>query len=296
MLGTEARAVCRRHRSWEAVTSVVRKQWVAYSTAIYPAAMDTWDAGSWGQHPPADHMLTASFIAPQVELGVVAALAESTEAVKRRKQRQAAWLNDGEPRWIITVPASWGEVQRLAVRNGHSRALSKLLTADRIIASLKALSEELSEDAVRSRRFAGRLRATAEQDTGLPCIAFSAEADLDSSTRNRWAWARHTTDVLEYVTEGGSTDYVPRFSQEPSWADAALCREETAAAIRQAQGVRGCFLIVLVREIGLKYGFARSVPPNEASPCGVLRLAAPIVPGAPGVWSWPHSTTLTPTA
>jgi hypothetical protein len=35
------------------------------------------------------------------------------------------------------------------------------------------------------------------------------------------------------------------------------------------------------------------VPPHESSPCGVLRLAAPIVPGAPGIRTWPHQSTMT---
>ncbi|MFF7166921.1 hypothetical protein ACFZBP_37005 [Streptomyces sp. NPDC008086] len=36
-----------------------------------------------------------------------------------------------------------------------------------------------------------------------------------------------------------------------------------------------------------------AVPPHESSPCGVLRLAAPIIPGAPGVRSWPQQITMT---
>ncbi|MFI9752317.1 hypothetical protein [Streptomyces collinus] len=36
-----------------------------------------------------------------------------------------------------------------------------------------------------------------------------------------------------------------------------------------------------------------AAPPHESSPCGVLRLAAPIVPGAPGVRSWRHQSTMT---
>ncbi|MFG3295924.1 hypothetical protein ACGF3G_44990 [Streptomyces sp. NPDC048179] len=36
-----------------------------------------------------------------------------------------------------------------------------------------------------------------------------------------------------------------------------------------------------------------ALPPRESSPCGVLRLAAPIVPGAPGTQSWPHQRIMT---
>lgn len=174
-------------------------------------------------------------------------------------------------------------------------ALSAVLRADRLLTDLRTLSEEIAEEAVQSRRLRGRLHATAEQDTGLPCIVFDQEIRPGASTRPGWAWARHTTDVLEYVARDGTTDYALRFSHEPQWSDGPLCRAEAALAevMEQVLAIRRAALATLGLPMGPKYSFARSVPPNEASPCGVLRLATPIVPGAPSLWSWAYKTTMT---
>lgn len=239
--------------------------------------MDTWDAGAEGlHHPLADHVRA-----------VLAAVASQDPRFF------AAW--DEDLRWCITVPCVWDENKsRLSVRDGQSR-LSNLLTANRVLAELRALSTEIAEDAIQSRRLRGRLRATAEQDTGLPCIVFDRGARPTSSPRPGWAWARHTTDVLEYVALDGSTDYALRFSHEPPWSDDPLCRAEAALAdvMKQFLAIRDIALAALGLLIGPKYSFAWGVPPNEASPCGVLRLAAPIVPGAPNLWSCAHKTTMT---
>ncbi|MEE1797510.1 hypothetical protein PUR57_02215 [Streptomyces sp. JV176] len=175
-------------------------------------------------------------------------------------------------------------------------ALSRLLTADRALAELRSLGKEINEAAIRILRLRGRLLATAEQDTGLPCIISDSEARPSSSTLPGWSWARHTTDVLEYMAKDGTTDYVMRYSQERSWSDddpRLLAQAVLAEVTKQVQTVRGAALATLRLLISPTYSFAWSVPPNETSPCGVLRLAAPIVPGAPNVWSWLHKTNMT---
>ncbi|MEU1795634.1 hypothetical protein [Streptomyces californicus] len=198
---------------------------------------------------------------------------------------------DEDVRWLITAPHDYNE--RLVVMNGQSR-LSTVLSADRYLAELRTLSEEIAEEAIQSRRLRGRLRATAEQDTGLPCIVFDPDSRSDSSTRPGWAWAHHTADVLEYVTTAGSTECTIRFSHDPAWSDGPLCRAEAALerVLKQVLAIRSAALAALGLLVFPACGFVWSVPPHAASPCGVLRLATPIVPGAPSLRPWPHETTM----
>jgi hypothetical protein len=178
------------------------------------------------------------------------------------------------------------------VMNGQSRALSHLLAADRVLADLRALSEEITEAGIQGRRLRSRLLATAEQDTGLPCAV--ADMDVRPGSSTRVGWALHRTDVLEYVTRAGGTDYVPWFHhQQPSFDDRFQCvRAALSAAASRVWAIKAALLVAFDPLRGGDYGFDRTVP-HEASPCGILRLAAPIVPGAPGGRSWPPQTTMT---
>ncbi|MFJ8748697.1 hypothetical protein ACIREO_05065 [Streptomyces sp. NPDC102441] len=234
--------------------------------------MDTGDAKTWGQR--------LSGYSTQVLL----------EAAAKESNIFAA--EDEDVRWCITIPHAWNE--RLVVIDGQSR-LSTVLLADRFLAELRTLSEEIAEEAIQGRRLRGRLRATAEQDTGLPCIVFDPESRSGSPTRHGWSWAHHTADVLEYVTTGGSTEYALRFSHDPPWSDDPLCRAEAALerVMKQVLAIRSAALAALGLLVFPACGFAWSVPPHAASPCGVLRLATPIVPGAPSLRPWPHKTTMT---
>lgn len=177
-------------------------------------------------------------------------------------------------------------------QHGAWGALSIALSADRYLSDLRSLREEIADDQMRGWRLADRLRATAEQDTELPCIVFNLASASGSLTRA--GWALHKTDVLQYVTRAGTTGHVACSSHQPPWSDDALqrARATLAEAEKQVLAVKAAALRLLRLLVSRQYGFAGSVPPHESSPCGVLRLAAPIVPGAPALRSWTHQTTM----
>lgn len=186
---------------------------------------------------------------------------------------------------------------RLPVLDGPHRylAAANVLAADRILNELRALSEEITDAAIESRRLRDRLLATAEQDTGLPGMVSAPERPRSSA---RPGWDLHRTDVLEYVTRGGTTDYALSYSHPQPWseysADAALF---VRAALEAAAGQVWVFKLANLAALALPsregYSCEGSGPPHGASPCGILRLAAPIVPGAPGVGSRTHQATMT---
>ncbi|MFE2718951.1 hypothetical protein ACFXKI_45375 [Streptomyces mirabilis] len=194
-----------------------------------------------------------------------------------------AWEGSGPWR----LPAVDGQHRHLAAAN--------LLAADRVLNELRALSEEITDEAIQSRRLRDRLLATAEQDTGLPGMVSAPQRPRSSA---RPGWDLHRTDVLEYVTRGGTTDYELSYSHPRTWseysADAALfVRAALKAAAVQVWVFKLANLAVLALPSGEGYSCEGSGPPHEASPCGILRLAAPIVPGAPGVGSRTHQATMT---
>ncbi|MCD9879701.1 hypothetical protein [Streptomyces guryensis] len=239
--------------------------------------MDMWDTRTRGQHPLVDHVFAVAGAADSLKLSFFA--------------------DEVEGRAVSVVARSrWDGLSQLAGIDGQSRALSTLLATDRRLADLRALTKEITEDAVQSRRLRTRLLATAEQDTGLPSIVFAPEDRPCSSTRPGWAWARHASDVLEYVAEDGAAHCALRFSHERPWIEEDprwLAEAALAEVTKQFLAIRDIALAALGLLIGPTYSFAGNIPPNETSPCGVLRLAAPIVPGAPSLRSWPHEMTMT---
>lgn len=179
--------------------------------------------------------------------------------------------------------------------DGQHRAsgiMSAVLEADRVLQRLHALADEVAADRDLGFPLGKRLRATAEQDTGIPSVVYDAVPGADRS--RRVGWALHRTDVLEYAALDGSTNCVASFSDEDSWRyDLRQAEAALADAANRARAVKAAALVALKLLVGREYSFVDSVPPHEASPCGVLRLATPIVPGAPSVRSWPIHTTMT---
>lgn len=195
---------------------------------------------------------------------------------------------------------TWRTVGKPFVVSGHllngqhrvSGIMSTILQVDRVLQGLDALANEIAADRERGFLLGERLRATAEQDTGIPSVVYDAAPGADNS--RRVGWALHRADVLEYTALDGTTRCVASYGDEVSRrCDLRQAEAALADAANRVRAVKVAALVALKLLVGREYGFVDSVPPHGASPCGVLRLATPIVPGAPSVRSWPDHTTMT---
>ncbi|MFB6533103.1 hypothetical protein ACFCY8_13355 [Streptomyces noursei] len=200
----------------------------------------------------------------------------------------------------VLANVHWEEFGEPAFLNAHvlsgqhrvSGIVSTILKADRVLQGLDALADEIAADRESGFLLGERLRATAEQDMGIPCVVYDAAPGADNS--RRVGWALHRADVLEYAALDGTTQCVASYGDEVSRrCDLRQVESALADAANRVRAVKGAALVALKLLVGREYGFVDSVPPHGASPCGVLRLATPIVPGAPSVRSWPDRTTMT---
>ncbi|MDV5145485.1 hypothetical protein R1T08_15000 [Streptomyces sp. SBC-4] len=157
-----------------------------------------------------------------------------------------------------------GYIARRLQGPGHlERALRSKLTADRRagqIVQMRAVLGSGADDAALN----ATLRATCEDDTKAPCIASALAYDQRAS---------HSLGV-------GFTQRVNEFRTAKFDLLQVTKLLDQAEAVWQQ--VRAAADLVLNQGINPQYLLLEDVPPPPASPCGVLRLTTPIVPGAPG--------------
>ncbi|MFE2423474.1 hypothetical protein [Streptomyces hokutonensis] len=168
---------------------------------------------------------------------------------------------------------------------------------------LQGLHDHASDpDTELTRRF---LR-TAEEALGIPSIASGIIQGLEPTPPPVQLWHDYE-DRIEVVNgivysalgSGKTFAALTTLLHRSGWMNRAERVQTTSLLphlVNNTEVLRE-FLQALTQ--GLLCGGAKlvgcliAVPPHESSPCGVLRLATPIVPGAPGIRTWPHQSTMT---
>ncbi|RZU37620.1 hypothetical protein EV284_2798 [Streptomyces sp. BK022] len=178
-------------------------------------------------------------------------------------------------------------------------------TAWRVRRILKCWSSGLRtdwDDAANGKELTPLLLRTAEETSVIPSVTSGLIWGLDPTPVPVDIWqslGRAVTSAEKLVVAvssyGAAVDVVRRvgrIARAGRPAPAAFSVdiidevEEVQEVLRNlAQGL----LLGGVQKAELVF----ALPPHAASPCGLLRLAAPIVPGAPGAGAWPDQSTMT---
>ncbi|MDQ0772894.1 hypothetical protein QF026_001360 [Streptomyces aurantiacus] len=206
-----------------------------------------------------------------------------------------------QPDFLMTTNTTTIVVEAKASRAGATWRAQNVL--ETLSSELKGLRDHASGLA---KELTLLLLRSAEEASSAPSITSGLIQGLEPTPPPVQLWHRYENRIevvngLVYSAMGGGKTF----------AALTVLLQRAGRVSRAEQGQTGSFLARLVnntevlREFlqaltqGLLCGGAQhiecliAVPPHESSPCGVLRLAAPIVPGAPGVRSWPHQSTMT---
>ncbi|MDQ0745802.1 hypothetical protein QF034_000033 [Streptomyces africanus] len=180
------------------------------------------------------------------------------------------------------------------------RHLTAALTAEELLAEFATIDQLIAREAQASRELTHKLLASVEEHTGLPSIASGLAYGLHAPLVPSVERARHWADLLIITNsyEGASKTLqhlsaIIEVKGPRSTAELAQVREALAEAEQAIRDITATDRQVLNLHVDRHYEFLGVVPQHDTSPCGVLRLAVPIVPGAPGIRSWTDQTTMT---
>ncbi|MET8980972.1 hypothetical protein ABZX85_35755 [Streptomyces sp. NPDC004539] len=149
------------------------------------------------------------------------------------------------------------------------------------------------------------LLRTVEEASGFPSITSGLIHGIELTTPPVQLWRSYEEHVeavygLVNAAMGGSKTLGRLITQfqlagQAIWAERIKATSFLGRLVNDVETARK-FLQDLAQGLcdGVQHiEYLVAVPPHESSPCGVLRLASPIVPGAPGTQSWPHQTSMT---
>ncbi|MGA4842113.1 hypothetical protein [Streptomyces sp. G45] len=203
---------------------------------------------------------------------------------------------------VNSFELTWGLLARMWSRQtldspGQKRGLllrhlRNTLEAQYVLNDLGAVERLIAGEFQVDRPLSEILLAQAERDTGLPSITSGIAYGLGQHTCSELACllreAQRRFGDLPYTSKTlASLAFLeveaPRTATERAQIMEALA--EAKASVRRAWAASHSFLNP---DVDRQYKFLGHVPPHDTSPCGVLRLAASIVPGAPGAHRSPN--------
>jgi hypothetical protein len=180
------------------------------------------------------------------------------------------------------------------------RHLTAGLTAEDLLAEFVTIDQLITREAQASWELTDKLLAAAEGDTNLPSIAsrlaYGFDAPLFPSVERARQRAHRLIITNSYEGASKTLQYVSAIigvTAPRSTAELAQAKEALAEAEQAIRDITTTARQVLNLHVDRHYEFLGSVPLHATSPCGVLRLAMPIIPGAPGIRSWTDQTTMT---
>ncbi|MGW4674373.1 hypothetical protein [Streptomyces sp. NPDC004324] len=165
--------------------------------------------------------------------------------------------------------------------------LTVALKADHIMAEIKSFAHLVDDAGQASRKLTEELLARAEQSTGLPCATSGILHGLAPRPRPmRLTFEDFGTNLALVVPQWVFDELLrpPTLIEsqvQPSLLEMHQIREALARVHSMLRGIKAAALRALNLQAWARYEFLGSVPQHDASPCGVLGLASPIVPGAP---------------
>ncbi|MCI3929209.1 hypothetical protein [Streptomyces sp. AN091965] len=206
---------------------------------------------------------------------------------------------------IAKSSTSWGT--EAAVEDGGrlQHHLRNTLKAQHVLNELDAVERLIADEAQVDRPLPEILLAQVEHDSDLPSITSGLAYGLRQHTCSKIACALREADRRfgdsyhvagkTFASFAALGQLITVFEAKASHATADRVRvmealAEAKATVRRAKAASQELLNL---DVDRQYEFLSHVPPHGTSPCGVLRLAAPIVPGAPGVHRSPTQESVT---
>lgn len=172
-----------------------------------------------------------------------------------------------------------------------SEHLQVTLRADQVLKAIKDLARLVTDESRAAVKLTEDLLAGAERDTGLPSVTSGTLHGLDPHTCPKsfrvfgWGWGFRLSRIGQQHALRDLLDACQSACLSP--VELHQVREALARAESTVRGIKAAAQRALDQHVSSGYGFLGCVPPHDTSPCGVLGLASPIVPGAPATWLAP---------
>lgn len=182
------------------------------------------------------------------------------------------------------------ELANRAKLGPDSRHLQVTLRADHVLTAIADLARLVTDDSQAALRLTEDLLAGAERDTGLPSVTSGIIYGLDprpcptSLWLDDWSLSFGRVGQQVILDLWGSWQSVVHLSP----VERHQVMETLGRAESMVRGIKAASQRALNQHVSSRYGFLACVPPHDTSPCGVLGLASPIVPGAPSRRPTPH--------
>lgn len=164
-----------------------------------------------------------------------------------------------------------------------NRHLQITLRADHVLTAIKDLTRLVTDDSQTALKLTEDLLAGAERDTRLPSVTSGIIYGLDPRPCPiaflRDAWGLPFAGVGQQLLRDLWDSWRSVRHLSPVERHQAL--ETLGRAESTVRGIKAAAQRALNQHVSSQYRFLGCVPPHDTSPCGVLGLASPIVPGAP---------------